>query len=211
MAKKKAKTDFKKGRLSNDDFTIFKDNIHMSDEDLSIKLNRTVSFIEKTRQRVFPNKKTGKWSKHDLEVLTENQNQMSFEELARLLNRDEKSIKTKIKSLKPKEAIKKGISEVIEKYKEDIVFNDEKGEVYADSKIIDPVSNDIWIPSGEVVEADYEEGENFIKGDDDLPIWKAENDPECCGENCCDHENKVTENSVKLPWWKRFFNIFKVW
>jgi len=100
MAKKT--NNVKKGRLSNDDFNIFKENIHLSDQELADKLNRNVNFMENTRKRVYPNKKTGKWNKADIEILKANSSEMTIEELARLLNRTEKAIKSKLKSLETK-------------------------------------------------------------------------------------------------------------
>jgi len=163
-----AKTNLKKGRLSNDDFETFKANIHLSDKQLADKLSRNVNFIENTRNRVYPNKKTGKWSKADVIMLQENCNNMSIKELSRLLNRAEKAIKSKIKTID-----------------------------------IAPVDTAREIPT-----VPTEEREVLNEGVPENPYMEKEivTEEDCCGEDCCDHENKA-----KVSFWTKLINFFKVW
>jgi len=146
-------TELKKGRLSNDDFNVFKESIYMTDKELAILLNRSESFITNTRQRVYPNKKTGKWTKDDIDTLKYNSKHLSVAELSRYLNRTEKAISSKLKIIKPKD----------NPYIQDKI-NAVEEEVFSD---------------------------------------------DCCGEDCCDHENKKDSNKLSLL--KRFINFFKVW
>lgn len=179
MAKK---SDLKKGRLSNKDFETFKKNIHMSDEQLAKKLKRSVSFIEKTRKRVFPNKKTGKWSKADLEMLTENMDKMSIEELARLLNRTEGAVEAKLKSMKPVEEVIEVVETEPEVEKPDVI---------------------------EEVEAEIFPEEELAPAEETVPEDCCGQD--CCEHESKVEEAKEEELSGWKRFWRAFINFFKVW
>jgi ribosome-binding ATPase YchF (GTP1/OBG family) len=187
---KKANDNLKKGRLSNKDFETFKKNIHMSDEQLAKKLKRSVSFIEKTRKRVFPNKKTGKWSKVDVEMLKDNMDNMSVEELARLLNRTESAVETKLKSVKP-------VEETIE-----VVETEVEAEPVVEEKAEEKPDNFVDRPGADGLEEE-------VFPEEEIPA-------DCCGQDCCEHEEKVEEYKAENdPWyvrlWRAIVNFFKVW
>lgn len=212
MAKKtEKKPAVKKGRLSNKDFETFKKNIHLSDEELAKKLNRTVQFIEKTRQRVYPNKKTGKWNAADITMLEENMDKMSVEQLARLLNRTEKAVESKLESYQEVEIVveePKGIDADIELEVMDIEIEPGFSEAVMEAETIAENLNEKIGKEVSFTGADSKE----------KPSIETIGDEECCGQNCCDHievevEVEVEAEPVKeeISWWKKFINFFKFW
>ena len=98
-----AKKGSNKGKLSAKDFEFFKTNIFKSDAELADILNRTEKFIQETRKKVYPNKKAGKWTNTELEILTNHKDSMSVDELSRFLNRSQKNVITKLESLNEKQ------------------------------------------------------------------------------------------------------------
>jgi len=215
MAKKD--NNLKKGRLSNKDFETFKKNIHMSNEELAKKLKRSVSFIEKTRKRVYPNKKTGKWNKADTETLKENMENMSVEELARLLNRTENAIKNKLKSVKPKEKVEEKVEEKVDELKNNELTDMEIKDYIGRINLADSVEqvNDI-ISELKSIDA-KEEGSIVVTANSRIDYLNSLTtvEEDCCGQNCCDHENKGKQEEEQISGWKRFWrsvaNFFKIW
>lgn len=204
------KVTLKKGRLSNEDFELFKELIYLSDEELSVKLKRNVSFIEKTRKRVYPNQKTGRWSKAEVIKLSNNSN-FSLEQLSRLLNRKEKAIETKLKSekvknLKEAKKEKSSITETIEKFKEKIVFDDKTEKINNTNEKESKKEDDSLIS---VIE-DYKEeivfddntGTVEINGSKHIPfekhIWIPKKEKNT--------EEKVEE--IKLSFWQKIVKFF---
>lgn len=184
----------KKGRLSNDDFIMFKENIFLSDEELAEMLNRSVSYIEKTRKRVYPNKKTGRWNNQEVESLKANYDK-DLGQLSRLLNRTEKAVSSKIESLKNKKDWPLTEEQVVEEFVEEYVEKfQEKFDSIETKEVEEELIGLVKEELEETVEEMKEDGLVEVKDDCSISC-------ECC------EEETTEETTEELNWFQKILKF----